>query len=81
MVPDGSSILSGVTEPPTVVFVPPTPDDGPTDSVFGPNLRTCPPSLRFPAKDMLVTTVVVTTTVTANVSIVLPPRVRVVSKN
>ncbi|GKC70781.1 hypothetical protein Tco_1116664, partial [Tanacetum coccineum] len=46
LVPDGSSVSSGVTEPPTIVFVPPTPDDGPTDSVFGLNLRTCPPSLR-----------------------------------
>ncbi|GJW60481.1 putative reverse transcriptase domain-containing protein [Tanacetum coccineum] len=29
------------------VSVPPTPDDGPTDSVFGLNLQTCPPSLRY----------------------------------
>nr|GEX16873.1 hypothetical protein [Tanacetum cinerariifolium] len=47
LVSDGSSVPSGVTGPPTVVSVPPTPDDGPTDYVFGPNLRTCPLSLRF----------------------------------
>nr|GEW25225.1 hypothetical protein [Tanacetum cinerariifolium] len=68
LVPDGSS-------------VPPTPDVGPTDFVSGPNLRTCPSSLRSHAKDALMTTVAVTTTVTADASIVLPPRVRVVSKN
>ncbi|GKF78167.1 hypothetical protein Tco_0230637, partial [Tanacetum coccineum] len=45
LVPDGSSVPSGVTEPPTIVFVPPTPNDGPTCSVFGLNLRTYPPSL------------------------------------
>ncbi|GKG34515.1 hypothetical protein Tco_0437211, partial [Tanacetum coccineum] len=44
-VPDGSSIPSGVTEPPIVVSMPPTPDDGLMDSVSGSNLRTCPPSL------------------------------------
>ncbi|GJV94665.1 hypothetical protein Tco_1546242 [Tanacetum coccineum] len=103
LVPDGSSVLSGVTEPPTVVSMPPTPDGGPTDSVSMPNLRVCPPSLRYVvssddshrssscseiksfarslAKDVLVTTVAVTTTVTADVSIIPPPRVRVVSKN
>ncbi|GJW14416.1 hypothetical protein Tco_0018549 [Tanacetum coccineum] len=47
LVPEGSSVPSGVTEPPTVVSVPPTPDDGPTNSVSGLNLRTCPPSLRY----------------------------------
>ncbi|GKE68683.1 hypothetical protein Tco_1526755 [Tanacetum coccineum] len=47
LVSDGSSVLSGVIEPPTVVSVPPTPDDGPTDSVSGLNLQTCPPSLRY----------------------------------
>ncbi|GJR03357.1 hypothetical protein Tco_0526341, partial [Tanacetum coccineum] len=46
LVPDGSSVSSGVTKPPTVVSVPLTPDDRPTDSVSGLNLRTCPPSLR-----------------------------------
>ncbi|GKA64656.1 hypothetical protein Tco_0764363 [Tanacetum coccineum] len=47
LVPDGSSVPSGVTKPPTIVFVPPTSDDGPTCSVFGLNLRTYPPSLRY----------------------------------
>ncbi|GJZ19181.1 hypothetical protein Tco_0555771 [Tanacetum coccineum] len=47
LVPDGSSVPSGVTEPPAVVSVTPTPDDGPTDSVSGLNLRTCPPSLKY----------------------------------
>ncbi|GKC99093.1 hypothetical protein Tco_1169368, partial [Tanacetum coccineum] len=47
LVPDGSSVSSGVTEPPTIVFVPPTPNDGPTNSVSRLNLRTCPPSLRY----------------------------------
>nr|GFC66310.1 hypothetical protein [Tanacetum cinerariifolium] len=56
-------------------------DDGPTDFMSGPNLRTCPLSLRSPAKDALVTTVPITTIVTAESFIVLPPRVRVVSKN
>nr|GEU55826.1 hypothetical protein [Tanacetum cinerariifolium] len=103
LVPDGSSVLSGVTKPPTLVSLPPTPNDGSTDSVSGPNLRTCPPSLgyvvslddshrsssstefksfaRSPAKDVLVTTVDVTTTVTADASIVPPHKVKVVSKN
>nr|GEW86968.1 hypothetical protein [Tanacetum cinerariifolium]GEW87798.1 hypothetical protein [Tanacetum cinerariifolium] len=103
LVPDGSSVSSEVTGPPTVVSVPPTPDDGPTDSMSGPNLWTCPPFLRCiislddyhrlssysefksfarsPAKDAPVTTVSVTTTVTADASIVPPPRVRVMSKN
>ncbi|GKA39996.1 hypothetical protein Tco_0732589 [Tanacetum coccineum] len=103
LVPDGSSVPGGVTEPPTVVSVPPTSDDRPTDSVFGLNLRTSHPSLRYvvslddshhsgscsevksfarsPATDVPVTTVAVTTTVTTDVSVVPPPKVRVVSKN
>nr|GEU55828.1 hypothetical protein [Tanacetum cinerariifolium] len=44
---NGSSVPSGVTKPPTIVYVPPTPNDGSTDSVSGPNLRTCPPSLMY----------------------------------
>nr|GEV65943.1 heat shock cognate 70 kDa protein 2-like [Tanacetum cinerariifolium] len=68
LVPDGSSVLSGLTGPPTVVSVPPTPYDGPTYSVS-------------PAADVPVTTVTVTTTITANASAVLPPKVRIVSKN
>ncbi|GKD42441.1 hypothetical protein Tco_1267086, partial [Tanacetum coccineum] len=68
LVLDGSSVSSRVMEPPTVVSVPPTPDDGPTNSVS-------------PATDVPVTTVLITTTVTADVSAVPPPKVRVVSKN
>nr|GEV72958.1 hypothetical protein [Tanacetum cinerariifolium] len=103
LVSDGSSVTSGVTEPLTVVFVPPTPKDGPIDSVSGLNLWTCPPFLRYvvssddshhlgscyevksfarsPAADVSVTTVAVSTTITANASAVLPPKVRVVLKN
>ncbi|GKC27810.1 hypothetical protein Tco_1035104 [Tanacetum coccineum] len=55
--------------------------NGPTDSVFRPNLRTCPPSLRSPAVNVPVTTVAVTTTVTAYSFAILPPKVRVKSKN
>nr|GEU80632.1 hypothetical protein [Tanacetum cinerariifolium]GEV90777.1 hypothetical protein [Tanacetum cinerariifolium] len=64
---DGSSVSSGVTGPPTVVFLSPTPNNEPTD-------------FTSPAKDAPVTTVV-TTTVTADSFIVPPPKVRVVSKN
>ncbi|GKA91312.1 hypothetical protein Tco_0813182, partial [Tanacetum coccineum] len=103
LVPDGSSVPSEVTEPPTVVYVLPTLDDGPTNSMYGLNLQTCPPYLRYvvssddshhsgscsevksfaksPATDVPVTTVAVTTTVTANVSAVPTPKVRVVFKN
>nr|GEU98120.1 hypothetical protein [Tanacetum cinerariifolium] len=66
LVPDGSSVPNGVTEPPTVVFVPLTLNDGPTNFVSGLNLQTCPPSL---------------STFTANASAVPPRKVRVVSKN
>ncbi|GJS37898.1 hypothetical protein Tco_0536280 [Tanacetum coccineum] len=48
----GSSILSGVTEPLVVASVTPTPDgryDEPTDSVFGLNLGTRPPDVRYVA--------------------------------
>ncbi|GJZ10045.1 hypothetical protein Tco_0544804 [Tanacetum coccineum] len=47
LIPDSSSVSNGVTEPPAVVSLTPTPDDGPTDSVSGLNLLTCPPSLRY----------------------------------
>ncbi|GKC45615.1 hypothetical protein Tco_1063337 [Tanacetum coccineum] len=47
LVSDGSSVPSGVTKPPTVVSVPPTPDDRPTYFVSGLNLWTFPPSLRY----------------------------------
>ncbi|GKB46430.1 hypothetical protein Tco_0897183 [Tanacetum coccineum] len=45
LIPDGSSVSSGVIKPPVVVSVTPMPVDGPTDSVSGLNLWTCPPSL------------------------------------
>nr|GEV49343.1 hypothetical protein [Tanacetum cinerariifolium] len=44
---DGSSVSSGVTGPPTVVFVPPTLNNEPTNFSSGPNLQTCPSSLRY----------------------------------
>ncbi|GKD79960.1 hypothetical protein Tco_1342581 [Tanacetum coccineum] len=47
LVSDGSSVPSGVTEPSTVISVPPTPNDRPTNSVSRLNLRSCPPSLRY----------------------------------
>nr|GEY86731.1 hypothetical protein [Tanacetum cinerariifolium] len=79
LVMDGSSFLSGVTKPPAIVFVPPTPDDGPTDFVS--NLIYGLVLLLSLVADVPVTTVAVTTTVTANASAVPPPKVRVVSKN
>ncbi|GJY15397.1 hypothetical protein Tco_0385819 [Tanacetum coccineum] len=103
LVLEGSSVPSGVTEPPTIVSVPPTPDDRPIDFVSRLNLRTYPPSLRYvvslddshhsgscsevkslarsPVADTLVTTVAITTTIIADAFAVLPPWVRVVSKN
>ncbi|GJR93344.1 hypothetical protein Tco_0265518 [Tanacetum coccineum] len=79
------------------------PVDGPTDSVSGLNLWTCPPSLGYVVSlddshhsgscsevnsfarsltaDFLITTVAVTTTIIADVSAVLPPKVKVKSKN
>nr|GEX64707.1 hypothetical protein [Tanacetum cinerariifolium] len=47
LIPDGSSVSIRVTGPHVVVSMTPTLNDGPTDSVFGLNLRTCPPSLRY----------------------------------
>ncbi|GKD13679.1 gypsy type transposase [Tanacetum coccineum] len=47
LVPDGSSIPSGVTEPLIAASVAPTSDVGPTDSVSGLNFRTCPPNVRY----------------------------------
>nr|GEZ90961.1 hypothetical protein [Tanacetum cinerariifolium] len=50
LIPEGSSVPSRVTEPSLVAFVTPTPDggyDGPTNSVFGLNLRTRPPGATY----------------------------------
>ncbi|GJY95019.1 hypothetical protein Tco_0511380 [Tanacetum coccineum] len=50
LIPEGSSIPSGVTEPFVVASLTPMPDcrnDGPTYFVFGLNLRTCPPNVRY----------------------------------
>ncbi|GJS53322.1 hypothetical protein Tco_0626684 [Tanacetum coccineum] len=106
LIPEGSSVLSEVTEPRVVASVTPTPDcgdDGPTDSVSGLNLRTRPPAMRyvvssddshhsgsrsqinsFPRSlvaDTPVMTVVVTTTIAVDVSVVLVSKGRVKSGN
>ncbi|GKD76070.1 hypothetical protein Tco_1334352 [Tanacetum coccineum] len=47
LVSDGSGIPSGVTEPLIAASVAPTSDVGPTDSVFGLNLRTFLPNMRY----------------------------------
>ncbi|GJX74839.1 hypothetical protein Tco_0313434, partial [Tanacetum coccineum] len=47
LVPDGSGIPSGVTEPLIAASVALTSDVGPTDSVSRLNLRTCPPNVRY----------------------------------
>nr|GEU53566.1 hypothetical protein [Tanacetum cinerariifolium] len=47
LVPDSSGIPSGVTEPLIAAFVAPMPNVGPTDSVSGLSLRTCPPNMRY----------------------------------
>nr|GEU73050.1 hypothetical protein [Tanacetum cinerariifolium] len=69
---EGSSISCKVVEPH---------DDGLADSVFGLNLQTCPPSMRFPVTDASIMTVVVTTTVDVGVSIVLVSKDRIRSRN
>nr|GEX46696.1 hypothetical protein [Tanacetum cinerariifolium] len=47
MVPDGSAIPSRATEPLIAASVAHVSDVGPLDSVSGPNLRTCPPHVRY----------------------------------
>nr|GEW34113.1 hypothetical protein [Tanacetum cinerariifolium] len=47
MVLDGSAIPSRATEPLIATFVAHVLDAGPLDSVFRPNLRTCPPHVRY----------------------------------
>nr|GEW40899.1 hypothetical protein [Tanacetum cinerariifolium] len=67
LIPEGFSVSSDVMEPPVVTH---TSDVGPTDFMSELNLRTRPP-----------VTIAITTIVVANVSAVLIPKVRVVSKN
>ncbi|GKB43990.1 hypothetical protein Tco_0888932 [Tanacetum coccineum] len=106
LIPEGFSVPSEVTEPRVVAFVTPTPDcgdDRPTDSVFGLNLRTHPPSMRYvvslddshhsgshskvnsfarsPVADAPVMTVVITTTIVADVFVVPVSKDRVKSGN
>nr|GEU93326.1 hypothetical protein [Tanacetum cinerariifolium] len=79
LVLDGSGIPSGVTKPLITASVSPTQDVGPTDSVSG---STC--ELVLPISlvaDALVVTVAVTTTVVADVDVILGSKARVESKN
>nr|GEV83861.1 transmembrane protein [Tanacetum cinerariifolium] len=76
LVLDSSGIPSGVTKPFIAAFVAPTQDVGPTDSVFGLNLRTCPPNVRCLVADALVVTVVVTTIVVADVAAISGSKAR-----
>ncbi|GKF25442.1 hypothetical protein Tco_0081336, partial [Tanacetum coccineum] len=91
MIPEGSGLPSGSTEPLIVAYVAPMPDVGPVDSVSGLNLRTLPPHERYVVSsdgshhsgsyseatsfirslvaDAPVVTVVVTTTVDADVAV------------
>ncbi|GJX70094.1 hypothetical protein Tco_0307265 [Tanacetum coccineum] len=47
IIPEGSDLPSGATEPLIVAFVAPMPDVGPVDSVSELNLRTLPPHVRY----------------------------------
>nr|GEV55445.1 hypothetical protein [Tanacetum cinerariifolium] len=47
MVPDGSAIPSRATKPLIAASIAPVLDVGPLDSVFGPNLQTCPPYVKY----------------------------------
>nr|GEV27453.1 hypothetical protein [Tanacetum cinerariifolium] len=47
MVSNGYAIPRGATEPLVAASVAPILDVGPLDFVFGPNLRTCPPHVRY----------------------------------
>nr|GEV85595.1 hypothetical protein [Tanacetum cinerariifolium] len=68
MVPDGSAIPSGATEPLIAASIAPVSDAGPLDSMSGPNLRTCPPHVRSSDADAPVVTVAITTTIDADVA-------------
>nr|GEW95194.1 hypothetical protein [Tanacetum cinerariifolium] len=47
MVSEGSAIPSGATKPLIAASMAPVSDVGPLDSMSGPNLRTCPPHVRY----------------------------------
>nr|GEY91550.1 hypothetical protein [Tanacetum cinerariifolium] len=68
MVPDGSAIPSGATEPLIAASIAPVSDAGPLDSVSGPNLRTCPPHVRSSVADAPVVTVAITATIGVDVA-------------
>nr|GEV42075.1 hypothetical protein [Tanacetum cinerariifolium] len=72
LIPEGSSVSIEILEPC---------DDGLTDSVSGLNLWTRPPSMRCSVVDAPVMTVAVTTTIAANVSVVLVSKNKVRSGN
>ncbi|GJX76539.1 hypothetical protein Tco_0323350 [Tanacetum coccineum] len=81
MVLEGSGIPSGVTKPLLGASMAPMPDVGPVDSVSGLNLRTRPPHVRSLVADASIVTVVVTTTVVADVSAISCSTARDESKN
>nr|GFC88776.1 hypothetical protein [Tanacetum cinerariifolium] len=68
LVPDGSAIPSCATTPLIAAFVAHVSDVGPLDSVCGLNFRTCPLHVRSTVADASVLTVVVTTTVDADIA-------------
>nr|GEU91028.1 hypothetical protein [Tanacetum cinerariifolium] len=103
MVSEGSGIPSDVTQPLIATSVAPMSDVGPLDFVFGPNLRTCPPHVRYVVSldgshhsgsyseatsfvrslvsDASVVTVVVTTTIAAEIAAFSGSKARDVSKD
>nr|GEY59225.1 transposase (putative), gypsy type [Tanacetum cinerariifolium] len=81
MVPEGSAILSDVTEPLIATFVAPVSDVGPLDFVSRPNLRTCPPHVRSPVADAPIVTVAVTTTIVADIAAFPGSKTRDASKD
>nr|GEX06373.1 hypothetical protein [Tanacetum cinerariifolium] len=68
VVSKGSAVPSGVTKPIIVASVAPVSDFRPLDFVFRTNLRTCPPYVRSLVADASVVTVVVATTVVADIA-------------
>ncbi|GJU05963.1 hypothetical protein Tco_1122393 [Tanacetum coccineum] len=68
MIPEGSDLPSGTTEPLIVASQAPIPNVGPVDSVSGLNLRTRHPHVRSVVADALVVTVAITTIVDADVA-------------
>ncbi|GJV53364.1 hypothetical protein Tco_1449105 [Tanacetum coccineum] len=73
MISEGSGIPSGATEPPVAASMAPMPDVGPVDSVSGLNLSL--------VADAPVVTVVVTTTVVADVATISGSKARDASKD